>query len=98
MLPYWPTRQGSLVRRDVPAAADGGPPSLGSACGIPGLAGIVPFAGAGALTAWSIVRVVVLDALDAVVVAIVSSRVAVPHGGHDAERAYTQTLHPVVAR
>jgi hypothetical protein len=77
-------------------------PSLGSACGIPGLLGVIPaLVAAAGVTGWAIVRVAGRMALAfAVVVAIVliGAFSLVPHGGHEADRAYAQTLYPAVAR
>jgi hypothetical protein len=103
-LPYWPdSLKDPLYEVTFRLLRDGAAsPSLGSACGVPGLAGIVPvLAGAAALTLWSIARAAGRRAaLYAVVVAILilGAFSLVPHGGREANRAYTQTLYPAVAR
>ena len=103
-LPYWPdSLRDPLYEVTFRLLGDGvAAPSLGSACGLPTLAGIVPaVAGAAALTLWSIARAGGRrTALYAVVVAILvlGAFSLVPPGGHAAERAYTHTLYPAVAR
>ena len=103
-LPYWPdSLRNPLYEVTFRLLGDNAvAPSLGSACGIPGLLGIAPaLALAAGVTGWSIVRVAGRTALAfALVVAIVilGAFALVPHGGREADRAYTQTLYPAVAR
>jgi hypothetical protein len=77
-------------------------PSLGSACGIPGLLGIAPaLVTAAAVMGWAIVRVAGRTALVfATVVAIVvlGAFTLVPHGGPAVDRVYAHSLYPAVAR
>ena len=102
-LPYWPdTLKNPLVDVTFRLLGDNAvAPSLGSACGIPGLAGIAPaIAAAFGITGYAIVRVAGWrSAAYAVVVAIVvlGTYWLVPHGGAEADRAYTHTLYPAVA-
>ena len=103
-LPYWPdSLRDPLVEVTFRLVGDNAAsPSLGSACGIPGLLGVVPaLAAAAGVTGWAIVKVAGRTALAfAVVVAIVilGAFSLVPHGGHEPDRAYTQTLYPAVVR
>jgi hypothetical protein len=103
-LPYWPdSLRDPLYEVTFRLVGDNAAsPSLGSLCGIPGLLGVIPaLAAAAGVTGWAIVRVGGRTALAfAVVVAIVilGAFSLVPHGGHEPERAYTQTLYPAVAR
>lgn len=103
-LPYWPdSLRDPLYDVTFRLLGDNAAaPSLGSVCGIPGLLGAVPaLAAAAGVTGWAIVKVAGRTALAfAVVVAIVilGAFSLVPHGGHEADRAYTQTLYPAVAR
>jgi hypothetical protein len=103
-LPYWPdSLRDPLYEVTFRLLGDNAvAPSLGSACGIPGLLGVIPaLAAAAGVTGWAIVRVAGKTALAfAAVVAIVlvGAFSLVPHGGHEADRAYAQTLYPAVAR
>ena len=102
-LPYWPDSiKNPLLDVTFRLLADNAvAPSLGRACGIPGLAGIAPaLAAAFAITGYAIVRVCGRrSALYAAVVAIVvlGAFSLVSHGGPEPERAYTHTLYPAVA-
>jgi hypothetical protein len=103
-LPYWPdSLRDPLYEVTFRLLGDNAAaPSLGSACGIPGLLGVVPaLAAAAGVTGWAIFRVGGRTALAfAAVVAIVilGAFSLVPHGGHEPDRAYTQTLYPAVTR
>lgn len=102
-LPYWPdSLKNPLYDVTFRLLGDHAvAPSLGSLCGIPGLAGIAPaIALAFGITGYAIVRVAgYRSALYAAVVAIVmlGALSLAPHGGSDADRAYTHTLYPAVA-
>jgi hypothetical protein len=103
-LPYWPDAlKNPLYDVTFRLLGDNAvSPSLGSACGIPGLLGVVPaLAAAAGVTGWAIARVAGRRALIyAVVVAIVvlGALSLVPHGGAYADGAYHRTLYPAVAR
>jgi hypothetical protein len=103
-MPYWPDGlKNPLYDLTFRLLGDNAvAPSLGSACGIPGLLGVLPaLAAAAGVTGWAIVRVAGRRALIyAVVVAVVllGALSLVPHGGAYADGAYRRTLYPAVAR
>lgn len=103
-LPYWPDSLNNPLY-DVTFRLLGDnavAPSLGSACGIPGVLGVIPaLAAAAGVTGWAILRVGGRRALGyAVIVAIVAlgALSLVRHGGPRADAAYHRTLYPAVAR
>jgi hypothetical protein len=103
-LPYWPDGMNNpLYEVTFRLLGDNAvAPSLGSACGIPGLLGVLPaLAAAAGVTGWAIARFAGRRALIyAVVVAVVllGALSLVPHGGGYADGAYHRTLYPAVAR
>jgi hypothetical protein len=103
-LPYWPDMlPDPLYEVTFRLLRDGAvAPNLATACGISGLAGIVPFlALVAGVTGFAIARVATWRGLVVAVVvavAIIAAFALVPHGGPAAERAYVQTLYPAVAR
>jgi hypothetical protein len=101
--PYWPdSLHNPLYEVTFRLLRDGAvAPSVGSAIGIHGLAGVLPLlVGLPALVGWAIHRVVGWRGLLAacvVGVAIVAAFALVP-ASPNAERAYTNTVYPAVTR
>ncbi len=103
-MPYWPdSLRDPLYEVTFRLFGDRAfAPNVASACGISGLAGILPFlAAAFGVAGWAIARACGWRGLAiacAVAIAILAAFALVPHGGPEAERAYVQTLYPAVAR
>jgi hypothetical protein len=101
--PYWPdTFQHPLYDVTFRLLGDDlAAPSLGSALGIAGVAGIAPYlAGAAALVGWTIARAAGARGLAVAVVlaaAWLAAYAAFPHGGPRADAPYERTVKPAVA-
>jgi hypothetical protein len=101
--PYWPdSLKNPLYEVTFPLLRDGAvAPNVASAIGIHGLAGIAPLlAGLAVLVGWAVQRVVGWRGLAAaclVGAAILGAFALAPHSPY-AERAYSNTVYPAVAR
>lgn len=102
--PYWPdSLKNPLYEVTFRLLGDGAvAPSVASALGIGGLAGIVPvLAGIAALVGWALQRVVGWRGLAVaclVGAAIIGAFALAPATGPHAERAYRNTVYPAVTR
>jgi len=101
-LPSWPDLyQDPLYEVAFRLLGDGAAaPSLGSALGLPRIVAIAPWLGLViAVTAWAIARAGGLRALAisaGITAAGIGAFALVPHGGAEPERAYVQTVYPLV--
>jgi hypothetical protein len=102
--PYWPdSMRHPLYEVTFRFVRDGVfVPNLLSACGVSGLAGIVPFvAVVVGTTGWAIVRAAGWRGLAIAVVVgavLIAALWLVPHGGADADAKYTRTLVPAATQ